>query len=425
VRQALAGSVLTGVLAQLFLVASGVIVARALGPTDRGYLALVVLIPVVIQQLGHLGLATGMTFFIAKDPPRVVAIVRRMRGVITLQICVLTAVQAGVVLLVLKGKPTDVREAGILTLTLVASGFLQEYVLAILQGLRAFLPFNVLRTAPGFLYAAGVVALYAVGTASLVPIVLVIVVTHAAAAGVGAWLVRRRFGSAAVEAPVDATPTRSEVTRFGLKGYLGATSPIEALRVDQTVIALFLPPAALGLYVAALAFTNLPRFIGQSIGLVAYPYVANQPDPRQALRSVWRFTALCAVISTPIVIVLILGADRLVPFMFGESFAGAAGTAQWLLAAALLVAVRRVLADGGRGLNRPLIGTVAEVSTWFCFIVLLLFVRPSSPVDVAQALLGAAAAGLALTVVLVLRQPGRSGDGASLPAAPPAPGAPL
>jgi O-antigen/teichoic acid export membrane protein len=125
------------------------------------------------------------------------------------------------------------------------------------------------------------------------------------------------------------------------------------------------------------------------------------------------------------VIVLVLGADRLVPFMFGDSFAGAAGTTQWLLAAALLSAIRRVLADAGRGLGRPLIGTVAEISTWLSFIVLLLLVRPSSPVDVAQGLLGAAAAGLALTVVLLLRQPGRSGDAAPLPAAPPASGAPL
>ena len=47
-----------------------------------------------------------------------------------------------------------------------------------------------------------------------------------------------------------------------------------------TVIGLFLAPAALGLYVVAQAFTNLPRFISESVGAVAYPNIAASADRR-------------------------------------------------------------------------------------------------------------------------------------------------
>ncbi len=66
---------------------------------------------------------------------------------------------------------------------------------------------------------------------------------------------------------------------FGAKGLLGANSPIEYYRVDQAVVGLFLTPVALGLYSVALAFTNLPRSIANSLGVVAYPHVAVQRTP--------------------------------------------------------------------------------------------------------------------------------------------------
>ena len=51
---------------------------------------------------------------------------------------------------------------------------------------------------------------------------------------------------------------------------------METFRLDQAVVGLFLTPAALGLYVVGLAFANLPRFIAQSVGYIAYPRI-NSP----------------------------------------------------------------------------------------------------------------------------------------------------
>ena len=95
-------------------------------------------------------------------------------------------------------------------------------------------------------------------------------------------------------------PPVREMVAFGAKGLLGASSPIEYYRLDQAVVGLFLTPVALGIYAVALAFTNLPRFISTSVGMVAYPHVAAQSDPVEARRQLWRFflltVAACAAV---------------------------------------------------------------------------------------------------------------------------------
>jgi O-antigen/teichoic acid export membrane protein len=409
VRRDLLGSVATAFAGQLFLVVSGVLAARLLGPEDRGYLALLTLIPAAVSQAGHLGLATGMTFYIARAPSNLVAILKTMRGAIGLQVAALTAVHGLILLLVIADDPTRVRQAGLMTLVLVPTGFTLEYCLAILQGSRAFTPFNVIRSSWAALYAFFLVILYIFGSVSLVGVVASLVAISFSTAVAAAVLAYRQSRVSEERGRPSPVPSRSEIAGFGVKGYLGAQSPIEALRLDQAIVALFLSPTALGLYVAALAFTNLPRFIGQSIGLVAYPHVAHQPDEVAARRSVWRFGVLAAAICVPISLAVILTVNSLLPFFFGRTFSDAAEPAKLLMIAALFAALRRVLADGARGLGRPLVGTVAEVLTWASFVCLLLVLHPSrGPETVAAALAGAAAAGLILTVLLLASSRGNS-----------------
>ena len=69
-RGAVVGSLASGLLGQLMLLVSGILVARTLGPTDRGYLALLVLLPAVLQHIGTLGLPLATTYFIARDEAR-------------------------------------------------------------------------------------------------------------------------------------------------------------------------------------------------------------------------------------------------------------------------------------------------------------------------------------------------------------------
>jgi O-antigen/teichoic acid export membrane protein len=356
------GSLAAGVGGQLAIVVSGIVAARLLGPADRGHLAFLVLVPVILAKLGGLGLSLAVVYECARSP----AVARPLSGRIARRF----AAQSGVLLLihgallaiVLHDEDRSVVVSGIVTLALVPASLGHEYAIAFLQGLRRFGPFNILRMLPVALYTAAVLAFLVSGASDLVAFVVAWTAAWCASAAlaaraVGATLARER----GAEAP---PPSMRAMTRFGAKGFLGSASPVETFRLDQALIGLFLPPVALGYYVAAIAFTNLPRFLAQSVGLVASPAVAAAPDRREGRHMMWRYLWLAVLLCTPVVLLLEATVGWLLPFLFGGAFEDAIPMARILLVGALFLSLRRVLTDGARGLGRPAIGTIAEVASW-------------------------------------------------------------
>ena len=191
--------------------------------------------------------------------------------------------------------------------------------------------------------------------------------------------------------------------RFGLKALLGTLSPVDSVRLDQAVVGALLEPVALGLYVAAQAFTQLPRVVASSIGAVAYPYVAAELDRDAARRAMWKFFFLGFGLSALVVAVLELMVGDLISLFFGEDFTEATSIAQILLLASLFVAGRRVLTDGVNGLGYPGYGTVAEVTSWILLLPGLAILLPWFGAEgVALALAISWGASLLLLILLAL-----------------------
>lgn len=362
---ATAGSVATGLAGQTALMVSGPLLARMLGLDGRGYLAALVLWPVLIAQLGSLGLPLAVTYFTAQERASARGVARAALWFAVPQALLLTALHAAVLLLVLRGEPASVCVAGAVTLAAVPASLAQQYGLAMLQGQQRFAAFNVLRLLPVVLYAGGVAALFVFGVTSILPVALVLI---GANASVGVTTLATGLRAAGSAGTASGPADLKGMLRFGLRGLLGSISPVESFRLDQVVLALFLAPAALGMYVVGLAFTNLPRFIAQSVGMVAYPSVAARTDEAAARRSMWTFFWVTVAMSVTIVAPLLLAAGRLVPFFFGDEFRDAVRVTHILLLGAVFAGARRVLADGLKGRGRPTAGTIAEVAAWLWLV---------------------------------------------------------
>src|SRR5689334_22005648 len=69
-------SLLSGAAGQAALFASGVAVARILGPTDRGTLATLALVIGIVVAVGSLGLPLAVTYDVATEPGRSNAVIR-------------------------------------------------------------------------------------------------------------------------------------------------------------------------------------------------------------------------------------------------------------------------------------------------------------------------------------------------------------
>jgi O-antigen/teichoic acid export membrane protein len=403
---AIAGSLAASLFSQGALVVTGVLVARTLGPTDRGYLALLFLLPTVLQQIGTLGLPLATTFFIASDPRQEASVRRNIRLPGIAQVVILTAIQAVVLWFVVAGEPHRVRTAAIVSLGILAGALADMYSKAMLQGQARYAAFNVLWNAISALYLVGVVGLVATGHADLVTISAAWVIANVAAGLLTLAIALRPRPRLAEEA--SDVPLR-RMLRFGLRGFLGSLSPVATFRLDQAVTGLFLAPAALGLYVAALAFTTLPTFISRSTAMIALPQVAR--SDREARReTAWRFFFVSMTVTGLVVVVLEIFAGWLVPFFFGSDFDDAVSITRILLLSTFFYGARRVLTDSASGSGNPGLGSVAELTSWIVLVPLLPILMPVWGVDGVAAALAISSAVSLVALVLMFRFVAARGD---------------
>jgi O-antigen/teichoic acid export membrane protein len=394
-------SVGTGLASQAALLVTGIIAARALGVEDRGHFAFIFLISQIVAVLGTLGTPLALTYFVAYDPRRASRLTWRLRRLALAEIVGTMAVHAALLVVLFGSSSSDIKIAAAISLLTSGSQVAQTYGLALLQGQRRFRAFNVLRLLGpgGYAIAAGVS--WVLGGRDLVDLTIAY-----SAAYVFAFLATVVVAALSI-VPVDRSiregdPDMREMAWFGARGLLGAASPLETFKVDQSLVGFFLAPAALGLYVTAIAFTNLPKFLAQSIGMVAYPYIAHEHNARARRRTMWRFVALSTLVCAAIVGVLEVSVGSLIPLLFGSAFSAAIPVARILLVAGFLISVRRILADGARGIGRPGVSSIAELVSWVVLVPALLVCVHFGLEAVAWGLTGSAAVSVGVLLVLLL-----------------------
>jgi O-antigen/teichoic acid export membrane protein len=373
-----------------------------LGVENRGYLALLILWPAILSRLAGIGLPIAVPYFLARDSTVAGQVLRTILRPSLMQVAGMLVVHASILLALLPGKPHPVQIAGISTLVLVPSSLSLEYGLAFLQGQQRYTAFNVLRATQPTLYAVAVAILFFFGRHDIISVTLVLLGSAIFASLATIVVVARGLPRSKVSR--GDGPSLRELFHFGLKGFIGAVSPVETFRLDQAVIGLLLSPTALGLYVVALAFTNLPRFIAMSMGTIAYPQIAAQKGAVARRSQIVNYFLVTMLLATPVVMVLILGADRIVPFFFGRRFAGAIDLTRILLLGALFYAARRVLTDSSRGAGAPGVGTIAEIASWIWLAVALPLTVPRlGVIGVAFAITSSSLVGLLTLVYALMR----------------------
>jgi len=358
--QATAQSISVGVGGQLLLLISGPLVARILGVEGRGYLAALHVWPAMVAAIGSMGIPLACSYFLNSEPgqtPRILGAVYRMA---IEQAVILTAILGAFLFWWGQGKPLEVRIAIFPTLLIIPAGLAHEYALAVLQGSQRFSAFNALRLFPAVLYAIGVVVLFLLGENRLL-IVVFLWMTAFLMAGITTTVFALRqiqidWGSDSL--------LRKQIRQFGLRGHLGAIAPVDSLRLDQLAASIFLAPAALGIYVVGYAFTNLPRFISQSAGMVAYPAIAQRQGFAEKERLVWRYFWGVTLTNCAVSAIIIIAMPFLVTLFFGKEFIASVPIAQILLVGTTFAGSRRIFVEAMRGHGYPQVSSLAEVSMY-------------------------------------------------------------
>lgn len=353
-------SIVTGLGSQLCLLVSGPIVARLLGIDGRGYFAALNAWAIMVATLGALSVPTACTYFISREPTQVGIIIAEVYRIGLVQVFILMSVLAGLLLLWGHGKPQEIKIAIYPTLFMIPAFLAHRYALSILQGCRRFTAFNLMRLLPVASYAATVTMLYLLHENRLFIVVVAWVLTSLLASIIAIAVVLKQVR-------IDwhhKTDLRRRLLHFGLSGHIGAIAPLDNMRLDQLAASIFLAPSALGLYAVAYAFTNLPKFISQSAGMIAYPEIAQQKKGGHENRLLWRYFWGITVLNITLTLALVFLVPLLIPLFFGQQFNGSIPIAQILLIGATFAAPGRIIIDGLRGLGKPQLSTLSEFSMY-------------------------------------------------------------
>lgn len=399
VHRSVAGTIGTSFAVQGALVISGIAAARMLGVLDRGHLAMFILLSSVLPVMCSLGLPLALTYWIARAPELGWALLVRVRSAFVSLTGMVLAAHGVVLYLMFRNGPSAVQISAVISWISSPAVLLWIFGMAVLQGNQQFRALNISRVISPPITALLMASYLVIGVHSLVLATLTwtaLIWLTAIITSVAVWRGLPRSG-----APKDdeRLPSFRSLLDFSLKALLGSVTPLEGFQLDQAVVGIFLSQAALGVYVVAVAFTNLPRFVAQGIGLVGYPHVAAARETDDTARLIVKFMLTTLLLCGATVAIIEVGLPILVPFLFGTAFHAAIGVARILLISALLFALRRVLSECARGAGRPGLGSIAEalsLVTLFPAVAVLYHVGARG---VAVALVLAAFAGLAGMVV--------------------------
>jgi O-antigen/teichoic acid export membrane protein len=348
-----------GLVAQAMLVVSGPATARLLGVTDRGRLALLVIIVSITSQVVALGLPTAVAYVTSTSGISALQVVRLLaRTWATL--CLVAATIAGTVaFLVSRSDPSSAGwQEALLAAVLVVSTMCFGLMFACLQGERRFAFTNWLLIVNSSLPAVVLfVLLMLVHHTSVSVVFSTLVLANVAASSLGAYFVIARPMGASVKTGV----TVQSLLRYGLAALPAANAPLETLSLDQAAVGAILPRQQLGLYAVAAAFDNLPSILIYAYGTVALTRVTAETD-LIARRSLIRRTAVrAALIAAAASLFAEAIVGWLLPLAFGASFAPAIPVARVLIVAGFLLSCRRILVIFLQAAGRPGRTAVGEV----------------------------------------------------------------
>lgn len=343
-------------LIQLLAAVGGVVLARTLGPTGRGELAVVMLWPILILTLGTLGVTDSITYHAARRLAPLRALVGTSFGLALAQGVALIALGLVVVPLVLARYSSEVVRDCLLFLTVIPIQLLWLYMLSVLNGVHRFTAFNVLRVAPLAIATPGLVGLAIAGRLTITTAVVTYLLAQLLAMVAATGVVLSRAGG--LDPPNSSVASR--VLAFGWRSQLSTISNLPQVRLDQLAISLLLAPAALGLYVVAWNVTLVTSLIGFSVVYAALPAVAAKATRGERRLAARRYVSGTLVISLATAIPLFLFAPSILRVAFGSEFVGIADVLRILLVASVVLGTSRVLGAVLKGANRPLDATIAE-----------------------------------------------------------------
>ncbi len=376
----------------IFAFITHIILARVLGPADRGTYALIILIPSILGLVGTVGIEISNVYYTAQKK-------YKLSDIVSNSLISSIGIGLGIILLFWLVSTTNAFQNFLkanninplhlwLAVCIVPIGFLYKFLHKILLGREEIVKYNGMGIFQSILQLGLVAAFLIVLGYGLFGAVLSYVLTAIGVVLVVLILVNK---IERVSFAVNWTLLKDSV-RYGVKGYLGNVVQFLNYRLDMFLVAYFLDVTAVGYYAIAVVVAEKLWIIPQSMATVLFPRVsgieeaqANKLTPR-----ISRHSFFIALIMAILILILV---KPFIYFLFGPRFLPSIKPLMILLPSIVAFSIVKVLASDLSGRGKPEFNALASCVSLAVNIPLNLLLIPR---------FGIAGAAFATTVAYIL-----------------------
>lgn len=350
----------------MFGLVGSIILAKWLGPSQRGVFAAIILIPSILQYFVNFGLPSAIVYFTAisdADKHKIWSSIFTV-GLVQSILGVLLGWQ--IIDFYLPKFSSNSVHLGHLYLSTLPLGLFGIYATYMLQGASHFNITNILKCIVPAGYCVGIIILKVQNTLSVENMVYIQILIQLVYLLVSfAFLYKIILLRLSLNVDFDYI---RKMLNYGMKVWFGDISQLANSRMDQFFIGLFLSSVDLGIYTVAVSVASFTSIFANAVRTIILPTVAGKItfiDKSNELifyfKKYWAF-------SLTFHLIFILSVSILIPFIFGKPYSESIIISQILIVGYFFINAKTVLAGGIQGMGFPEIISIVE----FCGMIISL-----------------------------------------------------
>lgn len=334
---------------------AGVVVARVLGPHDRGVYAIATVGPTLIGIAGTLGVEEAIVYIAGRthDSRRTGHLIWGSLFIALALGSIASAASIAFQLLLFWSPALGVSRVLFIAFACQPLQYaLTQASVAQLRAQARYTVWNMLRILVPFVYLAGLVLVLAVGVLTVNAAILCLL------AGNIVVLIGSLLSVCLSHSPSTSSAEMKHLLSYGWRNHLITMQTYANQQLDQVFLAAMVPAAQLGQYTIAVTYASAGLSLGQAPALQMYSHFSRQQDPDRAayrhlvIRTMLLLTGICLVSA--------ILAPVFIPLVFGKSYDMSIAPALILILSAPLLSLDATFSAIWKSAGKPLVAAKGQ-----------------------------------------------------------------
>jgi O-antigen/teichoic acid export membrane protein len=361
----------TNLLITILGLVGSVILARWLGPSQRGIFAAIILIPNILQYFVNFGLSSATIYFTALPDSDKHKIWSSLFSIWLIQSVLGILLGWIFIHFYLPKFSSNAVHLGNIYLLTIPLGLFGMYATYMLQGASFFKVTNYLKCIVPVGYCMGIFTLKNLNILSVENMVYVqIFIQTVYLITALAFLYKIILHKFSLR--IDFHYIR-KMLDYGIKVWFGDVSQLANSRIDQFLIGFFLNSRDLGIYTVAVSVAGFTSVFANAVRTILVPTVAGKISFAEKSNDVVFYFKNYWIFSLIFQPIFVLSISVLIPYVFGNQYLESVIISQILIVGYLFINAKTVLAGGIQGMNFPEIISIVECIGMIISVILSYF----------------------------------------------------